>query len=280
MAELIRQAGIGIGANQRIGDAAQFSDMRPHLPGAERAIESDGKRRGVRHRIPERFRRLAGKNTSGPIGDGAGNHQRDACPARFHHFKAGENRGLGVERVENRLDQQHVGAAVDQTTHLLGISGAQVIEGDSTETGIENIRRNGGGAVGWTDGTRHKAWTPIFVLSNARGGARQSCSLQVELVGQLGHSVIGLGDAGRGERIGRNDIGAGTKIGEMNSADGFRPGEVEEIIIAANFAVPRVEARAAIGFLLEPEFLNHGAHGAIKNQDALLSEAVQRRFRC
>ena len=66
----------------------------------------------------------------------------------------------------------------------------------------------------------------------------------------------------------------------MNSADGFRPGQVEEIIIAANFAVPRVEARAAIGFLLEPEFLNHGAHGAIKNQDALLSEAVERRFRC
>lgn len=44
-AEFIGQAGIRIGADQRIGDAADIRDMRAQILGAERAVEADGRRR-------------------------------------------------------------------------------------------------------------------------------------------------------------------------------------------------------------------------------------------
>ena len=45
--------------------------------------------------------------------------------------------------------------------------------------------------------------------------------------------------------------------------------ENEEIVVAANLPVPRIEARAAIALLVEPERLDHGAHGAVEHEDAL-----------
>ena len=44
MAEFVGQPGIGIGADERIGDARQFGDMRAQLLGAERAIQTDRER--------------------------------------------------------------------------------------------------------------------------------------------------------------------------------------------------------------------------------------------
>ena len=75
-AEFVGQPGIGIGADQRVGDAGEFGDMRAHFLGAERAIEPDRQRRGMRDRIPERFRRLAGEQPAGAVGDGARDHDR------------------------------------------------------------------------------------------------------------------------------------------------------------------------------------------------------------
>ena len=40
---------------------------------------------------------------------------------RGEDLLAGEDRRLGVQRVEDRLDQDQVGAAVDQPADLLGI---------------------------------------------------------------------------------------------------------------------------------------------------------------
>ena len=142
MTEFVGQSGIRIGADERIGDAGEFGDVRAHLFGAERAVQSDRQRRGMRNRIPECLRRLPGEKPPGSVGDGAGNHHRQADAARLHHFSAGEDRGLGVERVEDRLDQQNIDAAVDQSAHLLGISGAQFIEGDGAEARIEHVGRD------------------------------------------------------------------------------------------------------------------------------------------
>ena len=48
MAEGVGQARIGIGADQRVGDARQFGDVGAHLLGAERAIEADRERPRMR----------------------------------------------------------------------------------------------------------------------------------------------------------------------------------------------------------------------------------------
>ena len=52
-AEFIGQAGVGEGADARVGDAADLGDMLAHLARAERAVEADRERLRVRERIPE-----------------------------------------------------------------------------------------------------------------------------------------------------------------------------------------------------------------------------------
>ena len=100
----------------------------------------------------------------------------------------------------------------------------------------------------------------------------------VELVGDFFHAVVGLGDRGRRERVGRDDIGAGAQVGDVNVADRVRAAQVEQIVVAAHLAVPRVEARAAIAFLAQAERLDHGAHGAVEHEDALRRQRTQFRF--
>ena len=62
----------------------------------------------------------------------------------------------------------------------------------------------------------------------------------------------------------------------MNVADFFRLAEDEQVVVAAHLPVPGIEARAAIAILVEPERLDHGAHGAVEHQDALGREAAER----
>ena len=55
----------------------------------------------------------------------------------------------------------------------------------------------------------------------------------------------------------------------MNLAHRVRPAQIEQIVVAAHFAVPGIEARAAEVLLVELERLDHRAHGAVEHQDAL-----------
>ena len=115
----------------------------------------------------------------------------------------------------------------------------------------------------------------VLHLRGVGGGAREPRAFDVQLVGDPLHAVVGLRDARRGEGVGRDDVGAGAVIGEMDVAHRLRPGEVEQIVVAAHFAVPGIEARAAVAVLVEPERLDHGAHGAVEHQDALRRDAPQ-----
>ena len=218
------------------------------------------------------------KQAAGTIGDGAGDHHRYRDAACVEFLGDGENCRLGVKRVENRLDQQRVDAAVEQPAHLLRIGDAQLIEGDGAEARIENIGRYRSGAVGRADGAGDEPLPAVLVLGKPRGVARQSGAFEVQLVGNLRHAVIGLCDACRGECIGRDDVGAGAEIGEVDRADGVRPGEYEQIVVAAHLAVPGIETRAAKAFLVEAKRLDHRAHGAVEHQNALSGELPQRRF--
>ena len=48
VAEFVRQSGIGIDANQGVGDMGQFGNVGAHLRSAERAIEPDRHRARMR----------------------------------------------------------------------------------------------------------------------------------------------------------------------------------------------------------------------------------------
>ena len=54
-------------------------------------------------------------------------------PRSLERLLDADERRLGVERVEDRLEQQEVGAAVDQPERLLGVGRAHLVEGRGAE---------------------------------------------------------------------------------------------------------------------------------------------------
>ena len=238
--------------------------------GAERAVQADRDRLGVPHRIPERLRRLAGQQAAGAVGDGAGDHHRHVDAARLADLDDGVDRGLGVERVEDGFDQQQVGAAVEQALDLLAVGLAQIVERHRAVAGIGDVRRDRGGAVGRPQRAGDEAPAPVLALGlRAPPPCASRAPSRLSSQRDLRHAVVGLRDRGRGERVGRDDVGAGAVIGEMDVADRVRAAEVEQVVVAADLAVPGVEARAAIALLVELHRLDHRAHGAVEHQDAL-----------
>ena len=55
------------------------------------------------------------------------------------HALDGEERGLGVEGVEDGLDQQQVHAALHQAAGGLGVGRRQLVEGDVAQAGIVDV---------------------------------------------------------------------------------------------------------------------------------------------
>src|SRR3974377_890465 len=104
LTEFVRQPGVRISADEGIGDAADLSDVGAHLARAERAVETDGDRIGVAHRIPERRRRLPGQQTAGAVRYSAGDHHWDVKAALTANLLDGVDRRLGIERIEDGLD--------------------------------------------------------------------------------------------------------------------------------------------------------------------------------
>ena len=125
LAEGVRQAGVRIGADERVRGVGDLLQMLAHRARAERAVEADGEGARMADRVPEGGRRLAGQGAPGAVGDRSRNHQRQADAALGEDLLAGEDGRLGVQRVEDRFDQDEVGAAVDQAADLLAVGDAQ-----------------------------------------------------------------------------------------------------------------------------------------------------------
>ena len=96
-------------------------------------------------------------SAAGQVGDGAGDHHRHVDAALLEDFGDRVDRRLGVQRVEDGLDQQQVGAAVEQAVDLLAIGVAQLVEGDGAEAGIVDVGRDRGGAVGRARARRRRS---------------------------------------------------------------------------------------------------------------------------
>ena len=97
-------------------------------------------------------------------------------PLSSKTFLDGEDRRLGVEGVEDRLDQQQVGAAVDQAARLLGIGRAQLVEGDVAEAGIVDVRRDRRGAVGRPERAGDEARLPASCSAQRRPPRAPACA--------------------------------------------------------------------------------------------------------
>ena len=200
-----------------------------------------------------------------------------STPELVEHLVHGKAGGLGIERVEHRLDQQHVGAAFDQPARLLGIGLRQLVEADVAEAGVVDVGRDRGRAVGGPQRAGDEARLVRRPLRRRVGrGARELGGGQVDLVGQRLHAVVGERDALGIEGVGADDIGAGRQIAVVDLGDRLGPGQHEQIVVALHGLAVAGKARPAEGRLVELVALDHRAHGAVDDEDALLRGRLQR----
>jgi hypothetical protein len=148
-----------------------------HLGGAKGAVQAHRERPGMGHRDPEGLRRLAGQGAARAVGDGARDHHRRHVEPFVAQAFDRIDRGLGVQRVEDRLDQDQVDAALDQGARRLAIGFRQAVEGDLAEARIVDVGRDAGGLVGRPDGAGH----PHRPAGRVRRLARQPGGFAVQL---------------------------------------------------------------------------------------------------
>ena len=268
-AELVRQPGVGVRAHQRVGNGGELLQVRPHLVGTERTVESDRERVGVAHRVPERSRRLPGQRAPGAIGDRARDHQRHVAPAGAQRSAVGDDRRLRVQRVEDRLDQHDVDAAGDQRLDLLLVRVGERVEGDGAIAGILDARRDRQRHVRRTDRAGDEAPFPVAPLGLVGRLARQHGRGPVELDDQVAELVVGLGDARGAEGVGLDDVGPCQQVAQVDLAHGVWARDREHVVVAHEIAAVVAEPIAAEIVVDQAELLERGAHRAVEHEDAL-----------
>ena len=164
---------------------------------------------------------------------------------------------------------------------------AERVEIRIAEGGVVDIRADGGGAGGRAEDADDEAGTlRRYHRHGITGLTRQGRRSQIQFVGQMFEAVIRLRALRGIESIGFNQIGAGLKILPVDAGNHLRTGNRQEVVVAFQvfFATAAVvmamvrgmqdivtflEAIAPVIGFLQTEGLDHRAHGAVQNQDAL-----------
>ncbi len=258
-----RDVGVGLGR--------QLFEVGAQVLGAEGAVQAHGNRLGVAHRVPERFGGLARQGTAGGVGDGAGDHDRQFDAIVLEHLLHGEDGRLGIEGVEDGLDQQQVGAALDQAASGLDVVFHQFVEGDVAVAGVVDVRGNRAGTAGRAEHAGDEAWLVGGLqglgIGHLAGDAR---TFDVKLVDQRLHAIVGLGNLRGVEGVGFEDVGASVQVGLFDGRDDIGAAQQEQVVVAFHIAWPIGKARATIVVFLQPVALDHSTHAAVEDQDALL----------
>ena len=251
--ELVRQTGVRIDAHQRVRHRRDLGEVGSHLRRSERAIQADGQRRGVPNRLPERRRRLSGQRATRPVGDRAGDHQRDVGPTASHHPPRREDGGLGVQRVEDRLDHQRIDTTVEQAVDLLVVRVGDVGEGHGSVARVLDARRDRERHVGRSDGTRDEPPHAIPAGRLVRCFAGDARRREVDVAHVFDRPVVSLRDARRREGVGLDDVGAGEQVAQVDLAHRVGLGQHQQVVVAGEITGMRLEAFAAEGHVVEAE---------------------------
>ncbi len=264
-------------ARERVGNPRELVDVGPQLPRPQGAVQPDGEGSRVSHRVPERLGRLARQRAPAEIGDGARYHHGQTHATFLEELIDGEQRRLGIEGVEHRLDHEQVDAAVDQPAHCLGVGDPQLVEGDVAAGRILDVRGNRRRAVGGSQHPGHPSRTLGRAFGHRVGGTTGDARRrQVELVGGMRERVVRLSD-GRGvERIGLDDVGARIEVGRVDGAHDVGLRQAQHVIVAAQLARMIGEAIPTIVRLGKAKRLDHGAHRTVEHHDALAQRARKR----
>ena len=275
LGQRIGQTRVGVRAHVAVGDARHLLHVLTQLFRTQRAVQTDGDGVGMRQRVVERFGDLTCKRSARGIGDGAGDHDGQRRAALGEHRLHREDGSLGIQCVEDGLDEDGVGAAVHQAARRLGIVGHQLVEADVARRRVVHVGRDGRGLVGRAEHAGDEARLVRcgeFIASLAR----QFCPGFVEFVVERFHAVRFQRGRVRAEGVGLDDVRARRQIFAMDGLDDFRLGDHQQVVVAFEVAMPIGKTCAAIVGLGQLVALHHGAHRAIEDEDALLEKLLEK----
>jgi hypothetical protein len=146
----------------------------------------------------------------------------------------------------------------------------QSVEVDVAKTGVVHVRGDARGAVGGTQHPGDEARSVGVPCGPLVGDpAREPRGLAVELRDQLLHRVVRHRDAGSVEGIGLDDVRPGREILAMDGGNHVRSCQHQQVVVALEIPHPVGEARTPVIAFLQPVGLDHRAHRAVQDQDAL-----------
>ena len=272
----VRQTGVRVRRNVSAGLVRQLFQVRTQIAGAQRAVQAHRNGFGVADRVPERFSGLSGQCAARGIGNGPGDHDRQFKADFFEHALHGENCGLGIEGVEDRLDQDQIGAALDQAVSGFGVVFHQLIEGHVAVTGVVHVWRQRAGAAGRAENAGNEArLVGCFKGFSVSDLAGEAGTFYVQLIGQRFHAVIGLGNLGGVEGVGFENVRTSVQIGLFDGPNHVRTTENQQVVVAFDITWPVGEAFATVVLFLQPVALDHCAHATIENQNALFEGLLE-----
>ena len=137
---LVRNAGVGITGHPRSGHLVDGPEVVGHELGTGRAVEPDRQQFPVGDRDAECIRGLTGEHRAHRL-DGAGDHHRDLHAQIALELIDRQQRGFHVAGVLAGLDQQQIGAALDQRP---GLQIVAVAQGPKVDVAGDGDRSRGG----------------------------------------------------------------------------------------------------------------------------------------
>ena len=258
---LLREDRLAVGALEgeaRVRDAvhrqwgglAQEANRVAHVLGTGRAVEPD-------HLDVERGeRREDGLDVGAEQHLAALRQQRDRCLDRqgaageLERLASAEDRGLHLEDVLGRLDDDQVRAALDQAPGLLGEDLDQLLERDVSEGRV--VAR--GQEARWPDRAGDEAIA-------AGRLARDLRSLGVDLERVLAQAPLVELQTAALEGVGLDDLGARIEHRGVDTLDHVGAVEHERLVALA--------LEAAVVLLRQVELLEGRAHAAVEDDDTL-----------
>ncbi len=244
----VGDAGVGDHRNPTWRQGRQRAHVLGHRTGAGRAVDPDPERSPGLDHHRDRLDRLTAEGGAGGL-----DRRRDRHGQVRRGLGAGDQRGLEVERVLTRLDEQNVGAALREALGLNRVRcdelGERDAAGERQRLGCRPHRARDEAGARRVDPFGLGACLP-----------RQLGRPPVDLPATIREPVLGQHHRRRAEGVGFDDVGAGREVAAVEVEHDIRPVQHERLVAADEPLAAVIDgAEAAAG--------ESRAGGAVEHQD-------------
>ena len=249
----IRQSGIRICGDVGAGFLRELRQKWTHQVRPERAVEPDGKRFQMLHRIPVSLHFLRRHEGLTAAPDRCGDHHRQHDTVLFKDLLNRDQCGFCIQRIENRLHQNHIRTASDQSADVLHVGRLHLLKCARAEARVVRVRGKAQRHLHGPDRAGDEALPPRLIrhaigllAALARGGLAHFPREFVEefvlddlleklrilppaMLARILDEEIAQGDRGHAEGVRLNDVRARFEEAAVDVADHLRLREREKV---------------------------------------------------